>query len=72
MGNEKSEYKIIYAHLTLKQLSYQELLVMAASLNAYLTCNKLEGDFKKFSKLIKSQLKDEDIRLAMMEEREEK
>jgi len=69
--NSKSEYKIIYAHMLMQKMSRVELIELVAQVLAYYTINDLQEDFEEFQKDLMRQLKDEDIRISMFQEREE-
>ena len=70
-ANDKGLYKAIYVQFVMKKLTEDELLRICSRMLAYLNKNNTYDDYHKWSKQLKKDLIDEEIRIAMMNEREE-
>lgn len=69
--NDKGLYKAIYVDFMMRNLKNDEHLKLIASLMTFINKECLFDEYNRWSKKLKKELKDEEIRLAMMEEQEE-
>ena len=71
-NNDKGLYKAIYVEFAMKRLTEDELLRICSRMLTYLNKKNTYDEYHKWSKQLKRELNDEEIRIAMMDEREEK
>ena len=67
---DKSLYKITYSQTYLKKLSQAETLSTIAMAFSFISKMQLLPVYQNYCKEMIAELKDEDVRIAMMEERE--
>lgn len=65
-------YKIVFGDLIIKQIDEDTLRELAARALSYININCLYDDYLDYSKNLRKHLIDQDIRISMFEEREEK
>ena len=67
---DKSLYKITYSQTYLKKLSQSETLSTIAMAFSFINKMNLLSVYQDYCKAMTRELKDEDVRIAMLEERE--
>ena len=67
---DKSLYKITYSQTILKKLSQSETLSTIAMAFSFINKMELLSVYQDYCKAMIKELKDEDVRIAMLEERE--
>ena len=67
---DKSLYKITYSQTYLKKLSQSETLSTIAMAFSFIKKMELLSEYQDYCKAMIKELKDEDVRIAMLEERE--
>lgn len=65
-------YKIVFGDLILKEIDEATLRELAARALSYININCLYDDYLDYSNNLRKHLIDQDIRISMFEEREEK